>query len=99
MRKLTACATPGVSLAENDAPADDGINYIRLLYLFRGDAEEVLREHSDVRELARGERAFVALGELGVGARRGVSAEGFFNGDLLFGNPAARVAPINCSSG
>src|ERR1041384_501866 len=47
-------------LPENDAPADDGVNYICLLNVVSRDVKDVLRKHGDVGEPARCERAFVA---------------------------------------
>src|SRR5215216_4037966 len=76
------------------APADYRINHIGLLYLFGVDQKDVARENDYVCKLARFERAFNSFSELCISARRSVSSDGFFDSDLLFRYPPARVLAV-----
>src|SRR5690349_1383990 len=56
------CRHRGQTLAlEDDPPADDRGEYLRVLDLRGGDREQVAIDDDEVREFARGDRALAAL--------------------------------------
>ena len=83
------------SIAVDNATADYGVSYRSLLYLVRVDAEYVLRQNDYVSKLTDFERPLVSLCKLGVCAGLRVGSDGFFNSDLLFGNPPAGIFAID----
>ena len=80
----------------DDVTADYRVNHSGLANVIGICSKDILGQHDQISQLANFKRAFVLLGKLGVSSRRGVSSDSFFDCDLLFGHPTARVLTVEC---
>src|SRR5207249_1507137 len=81
-------------LAADDRDSDTGFRDTVALRL----RQNIAREHYQIRQLPRLQRAAVFFLERGVGSSERVSLDGFGDADLLLREPAARMLAVQCAA-
>src|SRR5579863_8918946 len=84
------------SRAVDEPPAYGGRQHPRLADLERRRFEQILRQHDDVRELARIERAFRLILKLRISGVARVGIKRLFDRHLLMSHPATRRLAVVC---
>src|SRR5437667_8238327 len=83
----------------NHAPLHDRHHNLYLLDFIQIDLKDVARKDHDIGELAWPNCAFLIFLKLVISGADRVSADCFFDGNLLFRNSAVRLLTIECSAG